>query len=112
MTYQIDITEPAERDMIEAARYIAVQLHNRAAADRLLAAAEKAIYSLEETPNRQPLVRDEYLASKGIRLLAVHNYLVLYTVREEMKKVVIQRFLYGKRDWINILKGKPEPLLS
>lgn len=105
MKYQIDITQPAELDILAAAEYIAGNLHNRAAADRLLDEVAEIIYTLEEMPERHSLVYDEYLASKGIRLLPTRNYLVFYVIREETKKVVIERFLYGKRDWMNLLKG-------
>jgi plasmid stabilization system protein ParE len=67
--------------------------------------AEKAIYSLEEMPLRYPLVADEFLASQGFRFFPVHKYLVFYVVREETNIVVIERFLYGKRDWAAILSG-------
>lgn len=103
--YHIDITEPAELDMLEAATYIAVELHNRAAADRLLDDAIEAINSLEEMPQRHPLVDDAYLTDRGFRSFPVHNYLVFYAVREARKTVVIERFIYGKRDWVNILKS-------
>ena len=104
--YHIDITEPAEIDMIEAASYIAGQLLNPSAAGRLLDDAETAILSLENMPQRHALVNDEDLARLGIRFIPVNNYLVFYVIREEKQTVVIQRFLYGKRDWVNILKSE------
>ena len=106
--YHIDITQPAENDMIEAARYIAEQLLNPSAAVRLLDDAEAAIFSLEDMPERHALVNDETLADLGIRFMTVGNYLVFYVVRESVKKVVIQRFLYGRRDWLTILKDDVE----
>ena len=104
--YHIDITEYAEQDMRKAAEYITVDLHNKPAVERLLNDAEEAIYSLEEMPLRYPLVTDEILARQGFRFFAVRNYLVFYIVREERKTVVIERFLYGRRDWAAILHGK------
>ena len=103
--YLIKITEPAERDLLNAVKYIAIKLKNRIAADRLLDDVDKAIYSLEEMPSRHALVSDETLASVGIRFFSVHNYLVFYTIREEPKTVVIKRILYSRRDWITILHG-------
>ena len=103
--FHIDITEPAENDMIEAAGYIAGQLLNPSAAERLLDDAEAAILSLENMPERHALVSDEDLARLGIRFIPVSNYLIFYIVREENNTVVIQRFLYGRRDWATILKS-------
>ncbi|MCL2248935.1 MAG: type II toxin-antitoxin system RelE/ParE family toxin [Oscillospiraceae bacterium] len=105
--YHIEITAPAERDILEAARYINEQLLNPSAANRLLDKAEEAIASLSDMPKRYALVRDETLAQSGIRLMPVLNYLVFYTVRDKRNCVVIQRFLYKKRDWTSILIADP-----
>ena len=104
--YNIDITSLAETDILEAAKYIKEQLLNPSAADNLVDAVDKAVNSLKVMPSRHALVRDDSLASLGIRFMPVKNYLIFFTVREERKTVVIQRFLYGRRDWITILKGE------
>ena len=103
--YHIDITDCAEQDMRKAAEYIAVDLHNQPAAEQLLNDAEKAIFSLEEMPYRYPLVADEVLANQGFRFFSVDNYLVFFIVREDKNIVVIERFLYKRRDWAAILNG-------
>jgi len=103
--YQVNITEPAEQDIRKAANYIAKELQNCTAAERLLNDVDEAVCSLEEMPHRFALVDDEVLALAGIRVMPVHNYLVFYVVREESKIVMIERFLYGRRDWVAILKG-------
>ena len=104
--YHIDITEPAEQDIQAAANYISKELKNSVAADRLLDAVDEVICSLEELPLRYALVNDDALANRGFRFFPVRNYLVFYIVREKTKTVVIERFLYGGRDWISILQGK------
>ena len=106
--YHIDITEPAENDIIEAVNYIAEQLLNPSAAGKLLDDAERTIFSLSHMPHRYALVKEDDLARLGFRFVPVNNYLVFYIIREEKKTVVIQRFLYGRRDWENILKYEPE----
>ena len=45
--------------------------------------------------------RDLALAAKGYRYLIVENYLVFYTISGQM--VQIQRILYGRRNYQNIL---------
>ena len=102
--YSIAITEPAESDLLEAATYIAEQLLNPSAVGRLIDDVENAIYSLSDMPQRHALVNDDVLARSGFRFMPVGNYLIFYIIREEKKTVVIQRVLYGRRDWVNILK--------
>ena len=104
--YSIDITEPAENDIADAVSYISEQLLNPAAAGRLVDDTESAIYSLREMPQRHALVNDDVLARSGIRFIPVKNYLVFYVIREEKKSVVIQRVLYGRRDWASILRNE------
>ena len=106
--YHIDITQPAENDIKEAVQYIAEQLLNPSAAGKLLDAAERAIFSLHDMPHRYALLKEDDLARLGLRFMPVKNYLVFYVIREEKKTVVIQRFLYCKRDWATILKYEPE----
>jgi len=64
---------------------------------------EIAVDSLEDMPKRHALVKNEMLAGLGFRVLPIHNYLIFYVVREETKSVIIERFLYNRRDWSNII---------
>ena len=104
--YFLDITSLAETDIFEAAKYIKEQLLNPTAADNLIDTVEMAINSLSVMLSRHALVNDDSLAIEGIRFIPVKNYLIFYTIREERRTVVIQRFLHGRRDWIAILKGE------
>lgn len=101
--YKTIITEPAELDIAEAARHIAKELQNPVAANKLLDDIESAVASLENMPKRHELVKNEYLASLGFRFFMVHNYLVFYIVRDDIKSVTIERFLHSRRDWIHII---------
>ena len=55
-------------------------------------------------PERYAVVDDEILSREGFRFILIKNYLLFYVVRKETQTVVIQRFLYARRDWMNILK--------
>jgi len=104
--YHIDITEPAENDIQDAVKYITEHLLNPSAAERLIDDTENAVNSLSNMPDRHAPVKNEVLARLGFRFIPVKNYLVFYIIREEIKTVVIQRFLYGRRDWVNLLKDE------
>jgi plasmid stabilization system protein ParE len=66
---------------------------------------EKLIY-ISKNPTHRPLVNDKYLASLGYRLISVKNYLIFYIIDDDDIHIKIVRFLYCKRDWINLLKEK------
>ena len=103
--YSVNLTVTAERDISNAVDYIDNVLHNPQAADNLLDGIESAIYSLPVFPEKFPLVQDPVLASRGIRIMSVSNYLILYTIDKSAAVIHVVRFLYGKSNWQNILKS-------
>ena len=104
MSYDIRITRAAEKDLNSAADYIELVLLNPQAADALLDEAESKIGELSVFPEKFALADDPVLKDWGIRFTLVKNYIAFYVVSEEDRTVYIVRFLYGKRDWISILK--------
>ncbi|MBW6473585.1 MAG: type II toxin-antitoxin system RelE/ParE family toxin [Anaerolineaceae bacterium] len=104
--FSVFITKPAEDDLQSAISYIADELKNPVAAQRLLDKAEKTIVTLTSMPLRHELVSDEYLRQIGIRVIPIDNYLAFYFVNAEEEKVVVIRILYARRDWQNILNYK------
>lgn len=104
MNYYLHITMTAERDMALAADHIEFVLKNPQAADHLLDEAESQINALVQFPKKFPLVEDKLLASWGIRFIKVNNYLAFYVISEVDMQVTIVRFLYGKSNWVSILR--------
>lgn len=101
--YNIEITEPAERDLNEIVRYIVIELRDSHTAESVMERIGSAIYGLADMPLRNPLILDERLSLSGIRKIIVDNYLVFYVVTEGSRTVTIIRVLYSRRDWINLL---------
>ena len=104
MMYKVIVTEPAQADLKKAVMYIANELRNETAAENLIDEAERAFSSLSDMPERNPVVMDGVLATQDIRMVQIKNYLAFYVVREETQTVSVIRFLYARRDWMNILK--------
>lgn len=105
MNYEVRITRAAENDLNEAADYIEFVLLNPQTADDLLDTVEETLPTLAQYAQRYAFVDDPVLKAWGIRFVQIKNYLAFYTVSEEEQKVYIVRFLYGKRNWISILKN-------
>lgn len=104
--YKINITKAAEIDLQNAVFYIANNLKNKTAANRLLDAVEKELSSLCDMPERNPLVRDSFLASNGVRMQMIKNYLAFYVIRKENSSVTVLRIVHSRRDWITILTNE------
>ena len=104
MSFCIQITSLAERDLNRAADYIEFILKNPKAADDLLDEAEKKINSLSDYPEKFPLADDPVLASWGIRFVIVKGYLAFYTVSKTENLVIVVRFLFQKSNWSSVLR--------
>ncbi len=104
--YKVVVTRPAQNDLKSAVSYIENDLKNKEAAIQLISLVEKTAKSLNTMPERYAVIDDEILSREGFRFIPINNYLLFYTVRKKTKTVVIQRFLYARRDWINLLAMK------
>ena len=89
-------------DIKSTVKYIKNSLQNPIAAQRLKDEIKNKYKNLKENPFIYPVVPDEYLASKGYRFIMVNNYMIFYKIKK--KQIEIVRFLYGYRDWMNILE--------
>lgn len=101
--YRVDVTDEAKADIRAAARYIAVELRQPDTAEHFLDSFDEELASLEKMPERNGYVRDEYLASLGIRMTMAGRYLLFYLVNRAARTVTIIRVLHSRRDWISIL---------
>lgn len=101
--YRVDVSEPAENDLREIVRYIASQLSAPLSALDMMELLEEAMAGLTDMPQRYPLVADERLSQMGYRKLTVKNYILFFSIDDMSKGVVVERILYGRRDWLRIL---------
>ena len=97
MKYEVVISAQAEDDLREIFDYIAYELQAPLNAVNQLDRLEKNIFSLEFMPNRFRAFEREPWLSRGLRILPVDNFLVLYILDEISLTVTIIRVMYGAR---------------
>ena len=102
--YKLSFTQSFHYDLKSSVNYIRNTLQNPTAANGLKDEVKKTYLKIKQTPFIYPAVPDEYLASIGFRFIMVKNYMLFYKV--ENNTVNIIRFLYGRRDWKNILENR------
>ncbi|GHS85934.1 hypothetical protein FACS1894103_7360 [Campylobacterota bacterium] len=100
--YKLVFSKTFREDVRASVDYIKHTLQAPAAADRLKDEIKQAYKTIKETPLLYPVVPNQYLASFGLRFTMVKNYMLFYIVEDN--QIYIVRFLYGARDWINILQ--------
>ena len=95
MAFQVDITEPALLDAEEYVRFIREIKHEPEAAGRWFRGLIQAIYSLEELPERCPVIpeHDEFLLE--IRHLIYFSHRIVFCIERENQRVVIYRVYHG-----------------
>jgi mRNA-degrading endonuclease RelE of RelBE toxin-antitoxin system len=101
--FQLIFSETINHDIISSINYIKNTLKAPMAAANHVMELQKKYEKLKVNPFTRPLVQNKYLASKGIRSISVKNYMLIYTINEKTETVFLYRFMYCRRDWINIL---------
>lgn len=103
--YDIQYLPVAKRDMEEILLYILNVLKAPKAAMELLDDIERSILRLREHPYSCRVYEPVKRLGTEYRVLTVKNYLVFYTVLEEINTVEIHRVVYGKMDLSQLLKN-------
>lgn len=98
MIYEIEFSEQAETDLRNIYDYIALELKSLDNSSRQLDRLEAGILKLSQMPERFREYENEPWRSRGLRMMPVDNYCVLYIPDTEKVIVYIVRVMYGGRD--------------
>ena len=101
--YKISITELADADLDEIISYIAVELAAPKAASDFTDAVEACYANIQRNPMCYEASRDPRLRDEGYRRAVIKNYIMLYKVFPERGDVIVFRFFYGRRDYVNLI---------
>jgi len=104
MTYKVEYLPIAQKDMVEIAKYIGVNLSNPQSAERLADKMVSEIEKLSEMPYRYPAYLPIRSLNREYRKLIIDNYTIFYCVDENTKIVTIARAIYSKRNYGELLK--------
>jgi len=97
--YKVLIYPTAESDLFDIKDYFVQVL--KIPPNNLFQKFYDAIDRLETNPYTFPLVKDPYLNQIGYHMIPIDNFLLFYLIIE--KEVQIHRFIYGKRNYLQIL---------
>ena len=103
MIYEVEVSQQADSDLRGIFEYIAFELQSPKNASRQLDRLEGQILSLNMMPERYRRYEKEPWKSRGLRVLPVDNYVVLYIPDHDKKVVTILRVMYARRDIDNRL---------
>ena len=103
MIYEVEVSKQADSDLRGIFEYIAFELQSPENASTQLYHLEEQILSLNTMPERYRKYEKEPWKSRGLRVLPVDNYVVLYISDSNKKVVTILRVMYAGRDIDNQL---------
>ena len=98
MIYEVEVSEQADSDLRGIFEYIAFELQSSENASRQLDRLEEQILSLDTIPERYRKYEKAPWKSRGLRVLPVDNYVVLYIPDSDKKVVTILRVMYAGRN--------------
>lgn len=102
--YRLEYLPMAKQDMMDIARYISNELDNPDAAERLAMEMTEAADRLKDFPYANPAYYPIKPLKYEYRRLLVQNYLMLYSVDESKRCVMVMRVIYARRDYGKILE--------
>ena len=98
MIYEIEVSEQADSDLRGIFEYLAFELQALENASGQLDRLEEQILSLDTIPERYRKYEKEPWKTRGLRVLPVDNYVILYIPDSDKKVVTILRVMYAGRD--------------
>ncbi|GHT83053.1 hypothetical protein FACS1894137_03230 [Spirochaetia bacterium] len=101
--YRVAYSKLIDADFDSSYEYIKEKLEAPRAAEKLFDGLINKLDYICKAPFTRPLVQDRHLAFLGIRSIKIKNYVLYFNVDEESNTINALRFLYNKRNWINIL---------
>jgi addiction module RelE/StbE family toxin len=93
--YSVKLYARAIRDLEEIFKYIANNISEPLAAEKMIDALENAIVNLEYFPERGVIRQKGIYANKNYRQLFVKNYVIIYKVLKEQKEVHVVTVRYA-----------------
>jgi toxin ParE1/3/4 len=101
--YSLHVTALAEQDLDGIVNYMTGELANPVAARAFLEKIEDCYALLKTRPKIYVVCDDPYLRNKGYRKALVGNYLLIFRIEEQAKRIHILRFFYGAQDYLSQL---------
>lgn len=98
MKYAIEVSARAKCDLRGIYEYIAFELLAPENAGSQLNRLEKGIMELASMPFRFRKYETEPWKSRGLRIMSIDNFVVLYLPNKETAVVTIIRVMYGGRN--------------
>lgn len=100
--FEIEFTDECNEEINEIYEYISNNLKENNAAKRLINEVTNKILNLANEPELYMKMGKSDRLRREYRRIVVKNYIVLYIIDFEKRKVYISHMIYGKRNYLNL----------
>ena len=110
--YSYQFTESAKNDLEQILYYIKIDLGNPTAAFSFMNKFQEAVSNIQLFPNSCPKVINKFFINKFlsesiiIRKKLISNYVLYYSVNDNLKSIIILRIVFNHRDIDSIFKNE------
>lgn len=101
-TFEVEFTDECIEEINEIYEYISNNLKENIAAKKLMTEVTDRVLSLAEAPELYMEIGKSDKLKRDYHRMVVKNYVVLYTIDFEERKVFISRMIYGRRNYLNL----------
>ena len=101
MEYEIVISDTCLEEIEEICDYIEIKLKAKEASNRLRIKIRNSINDLKEFPKKHPKIEKKDKLNRDYRRIVIDNYVILYTIIEDDKCILISHMYYGGRNYID-----------
>lgn len=95
-SYKVELTDEAIENLEQIYLYITEELKSTAIVKKQYERIASQIMSLETFPERYHVLENEKAYSRGMRMMPIDNYAIIYIVRDN--RVIVTNILYGASD--------------
>ena len=105
--YSYQFTKSAKNDLEQILHYIKVELNNSTATTSFINKFQESVTNIQLFPKSCPKVINKFLSeSIIIRKKLISNYVLYYSVNDNLKSIIILRIVFSHRDIDSILKNE------
>lgn len=100
--FEVEFTDGSIEEMTEIYEYISNDLKEDNVAKRLMTEILDRVLDLANAPELYMKIGKVDRLKREYHRMVVKNYVILYTIDFEKRKVYISRMIYGKRNYLNL----------
>ena len=100
MEYEIVISDTCIEEIEENCNYIEKVLKAEQASNRVRDKIRKTIRGLKNSPKIYAKIEKTDRAGRDYRRIVIDNYVIIYTIVEEDKTILISHMYYGGRNYL------------